>query len=530
MTLRRRFTLAISTLVNLLIVLFGALPLLAHGVVRYDNGRWFDGKSFVARTMWSDNAVLREGFEGKPDSVVDLAGAWVIPPLADAHSHAFADGRDPAEAIARFLSAGIFYVKNPNNLPSMTAAIRPRVNLAESVDVAYSNGGITSSGGHPTQLYERLAVQMKRDPASMNGDAYHLVDRLEDIERIWPAVLAAKPDFIKVYLEQSEHHAERAGRAEFKGRRGIDPALLAPIVRHAHDHSLRVSAHVWSRADFRAAVQAGVDEINHLPLERLGPEEAALAARRNVWVVTTTLSHRPVDGIADLDAIHRHNLKLLHDAGVRLAIGTDDDRSAVDEAFNLVRLDVFDPKTLLRILTVQTPQTIFPQRKLGRLADGYEASFLALARNPIEDFAAIRDIRLCVKQGHSLKVTAPTRRPLAADALGPIVMSKGVAAAIAEYDRMRADPKSPYDTGEQALNALGYAMLNHGQIDGAIAIFEANVERFPKSSNVYDSLGEAFMKKGDVKRAIALYEKSLELNRANRNAEEMLKKLRERPE
>ena len=69
-------------------------------------------------------------------------------------------------------------------------------------------------------------------------------------------------------------------------------------------------------------------------------------------------------------------------------------------------------------------------------------------------------------------------------------------------------------------------MLNHGQLDGAIAIFRANVERFPGSANVYDSLGEAYMKKGEKELAIANYEKSLERNPANRNAEEMLKKLR----
>ena len=68
--------------------------------------------------------------------------------------------------------------------------------------------------------------------------------------------------------------------------------------------------------------------------------------------------------------------------------------------------------------------------------------------------------------------------------------------------------------------------LRFGRVGAAIAVFALNVEKFPTSSNVYDSLGEAYMKAGDNAKAILNYEKSLELNPHNDNAREMLKKLR----
>jgi imidazolonepropionase-like amidohydrolase len=46
-----------------------------------------------------------------------------------------------------------------------------------------------------------------------------------------------------------------------------------------------------------------------------------------------------------------------------------------------------------------TPRAIFPGRRIGALADGYEASFLALAGDPLEDLANVRRIRLRFKQG-----------------------------------------------------------------------------------------------------------------------------------
>jgi imidazolonepropionase-like amidohydrolase len=46
---------------------------------------------------------------------------------------------------------------------------------------------------------------------------------------------------------------------------------------------------------------------------------------------------------------------------------------------------------------------IFPQRKIGALEDGYEANFLVLQGNPIQDFNAVKRIRMRVKQGDPLK-------------------------------------------------------------------------------------------------------------------------------
>ena len=48
---------------------------------------------------------------------------------------------------------------------------------------------------------------------------------------------------------------------------------------------------------------------------------------------------------------------------------------------------------------VDTPRSIFPDRAIARLADSFEASFIVLDGNPLEDFDFVRNIRLGVKQG-----------------------------------------------------------------------------------------------------------------------------------
>ncbi len=62
---------------------------------------------------------------------------------------------------------------------------------------------------------------------------------------------------------------------------------------------------------------------------------------------------------------------------------------------------------------------------------------------------------------------------------------------------------------ENQLNTHGYQLLGQNKVDDAILVFKTNVNKYPKSWNVYDSLAEAQALNGDYKSAIANYEKAL---------------------
>jgi tetratricopeptide (TPR) repeat protein len=64
---------------------------------------------------------------------------------------------------------------------------------------------------------------------------------------------------------------------------------------------------------------------------------------------------------------------------------------------------------------------------------------------------------------------------------------------------------------EAEMNTLGYQQLQAGQIDAAIATFEANSKQHPESWNAWDSLGEGLAAKGDKPRARECYGKALAL-------------------
>lgn len=78
---------------------------------------------------------------------------------------------------------------------------------------------------------------------------------------------------------------------------------------------------------------------------------------------------------------------------------------------------------------------------------------------------------------------------------------------------------------EAYLNALGYKFIDNNP-KYAVRLFETMVKEFPKSSNAYDSLGEAHIKMGNTEKAITNFQKSLDLNPENKNAENMISRLK----
>lgn len=419
------------------------------------NGRWFDGREFQEATFYTVDGRLTKTKPAVVDERIDLKGGYAVPPFGEAHNHNVEGPWDLDAVAMRYLRDGVYYVKNPNSIREFTSQIAGRINKPSSIDVVFANAGLTASGGHPAPLYEHMlrearyrAVIGEVSPGWFNDRGYVVIDSPEDLQRKWSSVVEGKPDFIKVFLVHSEDLASREHEDRSHGRRGLDPELVPSIVARAHQARLRVAAHVETAGDFRLALSAGVDEIVHVPGWMLEPadqdtammltdEDARLAAKAGVIVTTTTVAMKPAEGghgrhaphhdphgahshgghAFSMDAevwqrataVQSHNIRMLHRHGVTLAIGSDHAETSLAEAVHLHELGIFDNLTLLKLWCENTPRSIFPDRKIGSLTDGFEASFLVLRDNPIERFEAVMQIDYRMKQGHT--VTVGRREP-----------------------------------------------------------------------------------------------------------------------
>ena len=417
----------------------------------FTNGRWFDGKGFQAATWYSvQGRLTRTPPQGKVETV-DLSGLFVVPPFGEAHNHNV-EGPWNVRAVAeRYLKDGVFYVKNPNNVRDFALQIRSVVNQPTSIDAIFAHAGLTGRGGHPIALYEDILRVSRYEPVIgtvergwFENRSYIVLDTDADVETKWPVITRGRPDFLKLYLVHSEDDGRAADAQPVHHRLGLHPALVPGIVARAHAAGLPVTAHVETAADFRHAVRAGVDELAHVPgwllqgpedadRARLTEDDARLAAARHVRVVTTAVAGQ---AMPSLDGHHQHgqhagqaagpnvshgssaikpasnvlrdNLELLQRAGVTVLIGSDHAETSLAEVLHLRTLHLFDNRTLLKMWCEATPAAIFPGRHIAKFAEGYEASFLALGGNPIEDFEQVRAIRRRFKQGVSLDA-APMR-------------------------------------------------------------------------------------------------------------------------
>ena len=406
------------------------------------NGQWFDGEGFRAATWYSVEGRLTKRPPAGLVQTVDLAGLYMVPPFGEAHNHNV-EGPWNVQAVAqRYLHDGVFYVKNPNDVRDFAQQIKHAINMPTSIDATFAHVGLTGHGGHPAALYEDVLRIGRYEPAVgpiergwFENRSYVVVETDAEVEAKWPVILRGSPDFLKVYLVHSEDDGEEAKVKPAHHRKGLHPALVPGIVARAHAAGLQVTAHVETAADFRQAIRAGVDELAHVPgwliqraddaeRARLTEEDARLAADHKVRVVTTSVAGQAMPSIgghhqhgshaghgtgqpmkhnalpADAAShVLKDNLHLLQRAEVTLVIGSDHAETSLAEVLHLSTLHLFDNRTLLKMWCEATPAAIFPKRRIGRFAEGYEASFLALAGNPIEDFEQVRAIRRRFKQG-----------------------------------------------------------------------------------------------------------------------------------
>jgi imidazolonepropionase-like amidohydrolase len=390
-------------------------------VVAYANGSWWNGAFFKPGTRYIQGGVFVKAPTGAPDRTVDLRGAFVVPPFADAHNHM---AGAPSEVNATAEAAGIFYLMNPNVLASSAPAIRAALSDPSNIDAVLFMGGITAPGGHPEKLYVdtlRKYVYPNMKASDFVGDAFHYVTQASDIDPVLDRLVAQHAQFVKIMLLFSEEFEKRQNDSDFRGLKGLNPKLVPAIVRAAHERGLRVAAHIETAADFRTIVASGVDEAAHMPgyFAQSGAMSSfeitdadAEAAKRAHIVVVTTASYALYGGkvrLSMVQAMQRRNLLKLKTAGVPLLIGTDGKPdAAIAEARYLVDLGIFSPKQALKSLAFDTPRYILPDRRIGTFEIGDEASFLALRDDPSVDFDAVTRIELRVKQGVELADLAIT--------------------------------------------------------------------------------------------------------------------------
>ena len=345
------------------------------------NVRVFDGRELRGPTT----VVIEGGIVGDDSAgarIIDAGGATLLPGLIDAHVHLLEEGH--LQQLADF---GVTTTLDMGAWPpAMVDSLRNRTGMA---DIRSAGIPATIAGSSHGHLPGWPAEEVVDGPS---GAARFVTDRI-----------AEGADYIKLIVDTP----------------GPDQETLDALVAASHRHGKLTVAHAASTAALDMALQAGVDMITHVPLDR--PLTASTAARilaqKCVVIPTLTMMKGVVDRVAAAAASQpegvppagpsyesaRDGVAELHRAGVPILAGTDANagpgipfsprhgESLHDELELLVEAGLSTVE-VLRAATV-LPAQYFGLHDRGVIEPGRRADLVLIDGDPIADIRATRQIR-----------------------------------------------------------------------------------------------------------------------------------------
>ncbi|MCQ2481861.1 MAG: amidohydrolase family protein, partial [Clostridia bacterium] len=229
------------------------------------------------------------------DKIIDLANKYVMPGLINLHVHLPANGKPKnkplkADALAKFalsskitraftlklcqanamqgLMSGVTTIRAVGGLDNIDTILRDKINSGklEGPRIIASNYAIGVPNGHMVGSVARGAQTIE--------DAIKMIDEL----------YSQGVDLIKLMITGGVMDAKVKGEP---GRLMMQPDMIKACCDRAHSYGLKIAAHVQSPDGVKAALNNGVDSIEH---GSVIDEELIKAYKENNAVMVCTIS------------------------------------------------------------------------------------------------------------------------------------------------------------------------------------------------------------------------------------------------
>ncbi len=178
-------------------------------------------------------------------------------------------------------------------------------------------------------------------------------------------------------------------------------AELKAVVAAAHAHNLPVSGHLTQGEYLDDLLDAGVDDVAHLPTDPVSDESLRRMARDDVYIVTTFTGLDRIGASGQRDA-----LMYVVKTGGQVVLGSDNGGSpgGFEPGIPMSELDQMaetgmEPMDLILASTRNAAHVCGLDGKVGTLTPGLAADILVVAGNPLDDIRALEHVRMVVHGG-----------------------------------------------------------------------------------------------------------------------------------
>ena len=376
-------------------------------------------------------AEIRDG-HAQPDAgatVIDLKDKFVLPGLIDMHVHLLGIGGDPQRArltainteladevmygagnARATLHAGFTTVRDLGADARGIRALRDAVERGDIDGPTIVNAGapISVTGGHGDPL-NGLAEPYAHAVAETVDNT---CDGPEDCRRAVRRQVGLGAQVIKFMATGGVLSNVSGGLG-----RAMEPAEMKAVIDAAHALGRKVAAHSHAAEGTRAAVEAGVDTIDHGTY--LDDETVRLMKARGTWLVPTMLAPRaalaqaragalppatiPKAEAAGAVAMESHRRAIA--AGVKIAFGTDTGVSKHGDNAQEFALMVgagMTPAAAIRSATSGAADAL-GRDDLGTLAPGKAADLIAVTGSPLDDVRRLERVEFVMRRGKVAK-------------------------------------------------------------------------------------------------------------------------------
>lgn len=378
---------------------------LLHGADVFDS---VSGQVSRADLVLEAGRIVEVGPGLDGDVGVDVTGKTLLPGFFDCHTHVCMDKFDPVALLSDPFSMQFFYaVRNlRTTLDLGITTVRDAWGADAGVKAAVERGlvpgprlritiaMVAQTGGHadPWEPCGGVNPMFVPHPGRPEGT----LDGPDNLRRLVRELIRAGADGIKVAASGGVLSPNTdAHQAQLR----LDE--LTAIVEEAEIAGRWVMAHCHAADGARNAVRAGVASIDHGSF--LDEDAIGLMVERGTFLVPTLMASRGVissveqDGVTlapgilekAKDAASRASdaMRMAHEAGVRIAMGTDSPVSPHSTALGELALMAdggLGPVEALRATTLHAAQLMRLQDELGSLEPGKRADVVVVGGDPLD--------------------------------------------------------------------------------------------------------------------------------------------------
>lgn len=410
---------------------------------KLDNNGKMPVKENVSVLIDGENisAIFKNGEEFKEDcKVYDFSGKYLMPGLINLHVHLAASGKPP-KANAKPVNYKALFNLLSNIKPAMAVFKMMEKSLAKNhllsgVTTIRTVGGVLDLDGkvrdeiNSGKIIGPRIISCNTAVSVPNGHfAGSLATEAETPEMAREQVdniAKTNPDWIKLMITGGVMDASKEGEP---GVLKMKPEIIKAACDRAHELGYKVAAHVESPKGVLAALENGVDTIEH----GAAPDNKTIELFKergavNVCTISPALPYVYLpEEISHCGDLGRKNGKIVVDGiiecakkclenGITVGLGTDAGCNFITpydmwrELHYYVKYVGVTPDFALYTATTVNASVLGLEDQIGSVEAGKKADLLLLDKNPLENFSYMRRPLAVIKGGNMINAPKIKKR------------------------------------------------------------------------------------------------------------------------